>query len=504
MTFASNFSLRQIQGYVGRVALAASLSILTVAIPAVASPTQDCDEFRSLIIGFAVALPEKVTVYKPGRMEIAKYVFPVNFYRWESPDDNVDIIIGEGTNNLEYPEYTKLFLSSHRELFREVREKLNGRLIQEEPWAVDGHPGWRLVEEFPRGAREVRVFLIGRRFYMVNLTVAGRNFTERHKRILDSFRRLTREDMKAEQERLIDWATPPPFPQETPTDRPRPDAEEQNLRDSVQRVYTDEVAFFDPIKSSSRQLVSRQEFDREGYLLTEIQFSGIFPSIVTRYGYRNGSRVFRRADGFDIFKPPPCAESSLTQRKPRNQLYTMSYKHDKNGKLEELRISSDDGVTERYAYEKNQQRLQTQFSRGSGGRKSLVQWKSEVELDAEGNAVSEKKTQYYETRDDVYPRFAEQVNVHDVISQSTKGPVLSTTGNPYPPPLSVRDVAKNPNRTVRTTETRAVTKEGNSSHYEYTYEYDSHHNWIKRTTYVVTEIGRAPIKETYRTIVYYQ
>src|SRR5260370_41167839 len=81
--------------------------------------------------------------------------------------------------------------------------------------------------------------------------------------------------------------------------------------------------------------------------------------------------------------------------------------------------------------------------------------------------------------------------------------------NGNPPGPSIGAVIANPNLTVRASESgnEDITRKGNEVTYRYSYEYDSHHNWTKRTMSLVKKTDQSttlvPIKITYRAIAYY-
>src|SRR5712672_4611740 len=75
---------------------------------------QSANQFRTVFGRFAINLPVKYSQFEFVNFEIAKYKFPVRLYRWQFEHEVFTLTVGEGTNNLEQPEYTKLFLDDLR------------------------------------------------------------------------------------------------------------------------------------------------------------------------------------------------------------------------------------------------------------------------------------------------------------------------------------------------------------------------------------------------------
>src|SRR5947209_5466168 len=97
-----------------------------VCILSLVARAQESGEFRTVFGGFGVKLPEKYSEYKPASFEIANYRFPTRIYRWNFEHAVFTISSGEGANDLEKPECTKLFLDDLRRQYADVPLKQNG------------------------------------------------------------------------------------------------------------------------------------------------------------------------------------------------------------------------------------------------------------------------------------------------------------------------------------------------------------------------------------------
>ncbi len=123
----------------------AIFTFVLVGLPAslvLTARAQPANEFRTVFGGFAVKLPEKYSEYKPASLNIANYKFPTRIYRWNFEHAIFSIGSGEGANDLEKPEYTKLFVEDLRNQYAEIPLKQNGVIIDEGAWSFEGHPGW--------------------------------------------------------------------------------------------------------------------------------------------------------------------------------------------------------------------------------------------------------------------------------------------------------------------------------------------------------------------------
>jgi hypothetical protein len=474
---------------------------------------QPANEFRTVFGGFAVKLPEKYSEYKPASLNIANYKFPTRIYRWNFEHAIFSIGSGEGANDLEKPEYTKLFVEDLRNQYAEIPLKQNGVIIDEGAWSFEGHPGWQMVERHNGMVVNLRFFVIGTRFYTISVAVTDNlGVSETRQNILDSFRLLTAAELTEEKERLIRTFAPPPLPQQPAIKRPLSDAQEDNLQGAVKSVYVEEGKFLGRPQPITRYPRVREEFDQTGYLVSKIEYIDFLPYKAYSYGYVDGTRAYL------LSERPSLAEQAVstgpkTPQPP--QLFKVERKYNKNGLLEELKASAEKPKVEQvYSYREKAGTREIAFSERSRFANSVSpQWKSTVELDKNGNPITETRAEY--------ARFAistggqlisteKQVNSYSVVSDAIRGEtMISPNGTTRPP--SVAEVSKNPNmtqRVIQSVDSGAPTP-ATESMYSYTYEYDSHGNWIKRVQSLLKKADKStaaltvPLTVTYRTITYY-
>jgi hypothetical protein len=469
---------------------------------------QQPDQFRTVFAGFSINLPANYSEYKFASTEIARYKFPARMYRWNSDHDAFTIYVGEGTNDLEKPEYTKLFFDDLRNQHLQHSQKENGVIIDDAPWSFEGHPGWQLLRRYGDVVLAVRSFVIGYRFYAINLSVFdGQGVNETRQKILDSFHLLSIEEIAEEKERLIKSFAPPALPQQPTAKRPLSDAEEENLHGSVKRVYVEEADYLGKPKPGAKHPRLREDFDREGYLVAKVQYRNFVPYRLLSYGYVDGNRAYL------LHEPVMVEQLASSSPKPAQtpQLFKLEYRYGKNGKLEELKVLGDKGVVEKYSYQNKPNQLEIAFSARIPNAKELsVNWKSILQLDKDGNAITETKMDYVAAISVLTANsisVEKQVDSYAVVSNAIRGEsVIPANGAAKAP--SVGDVARNPNMTQRVIEpTGSSAPLAVESSYSYEYEYDSQGNWITRSQSLVKTVNKmktaAPIKVTYRTITYY-
>jgi len=471
---------------------------------------QESGEFRTVFGGFGVKLPNKYSEYKPALLQIANYKFPTRIYHWNFEHEIFTISSGEGTNDLEKPEYAKLFLDDFRRQYAGTSLKQNGVIIDESKWSYEGHPGWQMVERHNGIVVNLRFFVIGDRFYSISVAVNdGLGINEARQNILDSFHLLLPAEYAEEKERLIQTFSPPPLPQQPAIKRPVSDAQEENLRGNVKRVYTEEGEFLgrpEPITIYPR---TREDFDQNGYLVSKIQFLDFMPYKAFSFGYVDGARAY-------LLTERPSLVEQVFSTGPKTpqppQLYKVEYKYGKTGQLEEVRASAEKGKLEQvYSYHDKTDRREIGFKeRGRFDPEISLRWKSVIQLDKDGNTTGETRTEYVTSPTGRSITLEKQIDSYSIVADAIRGQaMISPNGNTKPP--SVADVVKNPNLTQSVTQPTGETgsRPMIESTYSYTYDFDSHGNWIKRIQSLIKKADRStavvPVRVTvtYRKITYY-
>lgn len=259
-----------------------------------AAQAQDAEVFRSLLSQFAINLPVKGSEFNSLVAVVADYPFPVRQYRWKAKDETITILAGSGQNDLEVPEYTKLFLDDFKAQQELKRTKSGWTNIASEPTTFDGHPGWRFVEQSNGSLIDSKVLLVRYWFFVITLTTnsSQTELTDRQKQTLASFRILSTSELAEAVEEIVDSIDPGAMSQGPVTGQTLSDAREDNLRDNVKQVLIEESKNFGPRRPGDRFPTTRTDYDPQGYMIKRVDYVSRLPVTVTRYGYENGSRVF--------------------------------------------------------------------------------------------------------------------------------------------------------------------------------------------------------------------
>jgi hypothetical protein len=492
-----------------------SLALAGLPVFLILTRAQQVNEFRTIFGGFAIKLPEKYSEYKPASFKIADYSFPARIYRWNFEHEIFSISTGEGTNDLEKPEYTKLFLDDLRKQYADARLKQNGTIIDEGAWSFEGHPGWQMVERHAGLVVNLRFFVIGTRFYTISVAVNDNlGVNEARQNTLDSFRLLTATEVAEEKERLIQTFAPPALPQQPAINRPMSDAQEDNLRGPVKSIYVEEEQYLGKAQPLTRFPRLREQFDQNGYLVSKIEYLDFLPYKAYSYGYADGARAYIVSERPSLEEQAAFALLKKVQPPPP-QLFKVERRYDKAGWLAEVKASTDKPKIEQvYSYkEKNGTREITFSERDRFARDISTKWKSTVQLDSNGNPIAETRIDYAPfviTAGGQLISTEKQVNSHEVVGDAIRGEtMISPNGTTRPP--SVAEVNKNPNLTQRVIQSTNADapKVGSESTYSYTYEFDSHGNWTRRVQNLVKKADKStaavtvPLTVTYRTITYY-
>lgn len=469
---------------------------------------QQPEQFRTAFGGFGVNLPQKYSEYKSASLDVANYRFPVRVYRWKSDRDSFTITAGEGANDLEKPEYTKLFLDDFRRQYAELSAKQNGVIISEGPWSHEGHPGWQIVERRDSTAINLRFFVIRYRFYTISVAASdGEGINETRQNILNSFHLLSPAEIAAEKERLIESFAPSPLPQQPAITRPLSDAQEQNLRGKVKRVYVEAADYLGRPQPISRHPRTREDFDQNGYLISRIEYLDFMPYKAFSFGYTNGTRAYLLSERSSLLEQS-VATGPATPQAP--ELYEEEHKFGKTGLLEEVKVSGEKGkVQQIYSYQDKEGRREIAFrEKNRYARNISLQWKSVIELDKDGNPASETTVEYFDSPTGKVTSTERQVDTHAVVTNAIRGEtIISPNGTGRPP--SVAEIAKNPNMTTRVYQPSdaGTPQRRTETRYTYSYEYDAQGNWTKRVQYLMKKSDKSytavPMTVTYRTITYY-
>ena len=423
------------------------------------------EEFVSVLGRFGIMLPTNYAEFKTNLdLTVGENKFYGAMYRWALASDQA--VISYATGSLDLEAKADVYLPAFRDDY--IKKTTQGSVIGEKKTSLAGHPGLIFVVDSSVGRTMAWTYLIRNRFYLMSLTLNDAAKTEEHVKLLSTFRLLTRKDLEPRYAQLISELTPTPLAPEAAIDRPTTDAQDVALKGKVKQVVTESERYFGDVLFDDRDVLSVEDFDERGNLTRSVQYAGDLPRAVRAYGYKKGERVFRemrRLPNIVLASDSKDRKDHITKApEPEAKDFKIKYKHDRDGKLLELRVVREDGKEyESFVYNPKNKTIEHTFDSAYGffgGDFNFEQNKKTSTLDANGNSIEDA----YRVRDGATP-----ISRYD--------------GDKY----------------IQSYEPRYKTEK-----VKHEYELDDHGNWIKRKTFALKDKGPVPTLVTYRTITYYQ
>jgi hypothetical protein len=488
-----------------RLALRLVWILLIFVVAACSGFAQASDEFQSVPGGFGIKLPS-CSQAEGFRFDALGQMYLGTAYFWDRPRGIFTITFGDRKTSLNEPENAHAFLADWRNKYIEQRLKANGKIIAEGSITLEGQSGYEVTEEHQGYLVFVRVLFLRNRFYTLSTSVdpKQREFINANKQALASFRFLTFEEILIRRDKLADNFAPAALPQDSVTPKEKSDAEDENLSGRVKSVFTEEDVTDDGTLSGTKTPWELDTFDSQGNLVSKVGYYGGLPLTVWNYGYLDGHRAFRKT-----ISKSATATQCRKEADPKGiteSVRSLQFKYDSGGQPSEMKIFQEQGrLEEEYIYKKSGLTRETDYTGSftNRGYSYTNRWKSVVTLDGRGNPIEEARTAYTQhSRTDYYVEERTTAQ-RDMIT----GTVISDPTRDSP--VSTGALLANPNKPVRVIqpmERTSLAKTG-ENHYEYTYKYDSHGNWIERITAKVVKTKSGNVeqttKATYRTITYY-
>jgi len=437
---------------------------------ATASAQTDGQEFVSISHQFAIKLPAGYE-YKPFvPIKIGDQSYSIEIYKWNTAAGLITVGCMNGNRDLEQPEQSKRFLGDFRKLVLS-RITNTARVVDEGSASLDSHPGLQFVVENSGVITAFRIFIVRNRFYMLTLVTepSQRDASPSGEEIVLSFRLVPRSEAVAARDRNLSSLSWSPLPSDPSSSRPRTDAEDANLKGRVRQVMIEHEYIYDRTLSDTRYSEEMKEYSEKGYLDREVRFSSESPISITTFGHANGTLTAKKVL---IGQGGNGRTVGLSATAPREQQIVREnkFKYREDGRLGEITIFENGEMIQRsiLSYSANKRETETwEYFRVLRARTESRSKLTEI-LDSNGNPLETTASKYQSAGDPMAP------------------------GGRYEQKVSEEKC-------------------------EYTYEFDSHGNWIKRTkflrtfakvrgTTVYTETVKEPVPSlvTYRTITYYQ
>jgi len=182
-------------------------------------------------------------------------------------------------------------------------------------------------------------------------------------------------------------ATPSALPQTPTHDRPRTDAQDENLKGKVKSL----VEYEKGASPATRKVSKEEYFDESGFFVRDVEYLSYYPEEVTVWGYIGGARVSKSnivayAEGERPTMDLDTGAVVVGDASPGDERYTIKhvYKYDEQGRLIEHWYYRNNGAVsshETYRYEGSRR---TQIDYGYDG----AEWGRTIDvLDGKGNVV---------------------------------------------------------------------------------------------------------------------
>ncbi|MDX6692602.1 MAG: hypothetical protein QOF02_205 [Blastocatellia bacterium] len=353
------------------------------------SAAPEAATFISLDGRFTIALPSVVSAQKPLKAQTAVGQIEGQTFVWST---------ARGRFSVTYIDYPKqladkakpLLLDELREELVNIAGKSEGSFKGEREMSISGHAGRELRAEFPDETLLAWAFFEQGRLYKLSATMpnAEPQREAEVRRILDSFKLLSTEQLDAIRYRKIAEAEPPPLPQSPVAKKLTSDAADDGLKGKVKIVLMESESVYD-LGPGHFKPWSAAYYNERGNLTKRVSsnYRGDLSRLIV-YGYLDGQRASLSKSIRHEYDPPsplPAPGSPAPRRDPR---YTYKYKHkyDERGRLAETLFYGNDGKLQRrdaYTYTNDRKEWLIYNQDGS------LHQKYSYTLDRDGNIVEE-------------------------------------------------------------------------------------------------------------------
>jgi hypothetical protein len=432
-----------------------SLALIIAIIVAMISPSLQtppsvvgASTFVSLEGRFSISLPDRhgfsgLTVPTPAGTAKG------DMYQWFTKEAGFGVGYADAAQSLDDPDAAKQFFNGATDVFKKLVAANSGNVAGVKQITLDKYPGIEQRADLFTGAIIQRTYIASRRIY--ELVAVMKNTQRVYESVavgvLDSFKILSEAEVANRSKQEAAKAEPSPLPQTPVAERAGSDASDEGLRGRVKSVLTESQDLSGTWSIQTRKRNSLESYNEKGNITREerYDYKGNL-SEVTVYGYIDGRRVSASKMVEHEYNPPP------------------------------MRIEPAPGAA-----------VKTSDNRYG--------WRYEFKYDDQ-KRLTEKT--YFQSNGDVWLRY-----VYKYTGKQQEELVYAEDGSLNQRYLLIFDDKGN---TVEKTsfDTRTGAVEWRQS---YTYEFDSHGNWTRRTaSKIVTKDGRElrePSSVYYRTITYY-
>ena len=415
-----------------------------------AKPKQEVtNTFTSLEGRFSIDLPAGKYGYRGLTIPTPFGTAKGDAYFWRLDEGSFVAGHADASVPVDSPETANKVFAGLREQIKKLAVENNGNLREDKPIQLGKYPGVEQRIDLFTGIIVQRTYLVGRRMYQVSLILRTeqREFEAAAFRILDSFKVINEADMSRRVSEDAKKAEPAPLPQEPVSQRAGTDASDDGMHGPVKSVLEESQDLSGTWSVQTRKHDSFVEYNEKGNRLRRegYDYKGNLYDI-TVYGYVDGARVSTSKTITKEYNPPPMAVAATPGNAAKK---------------------SDPRYQTRYEFKYDEQKRLIEHRLLHSNRELFLRY-----------VYNYKDNQLEEL---VYSEDG-ALNQRYLFTLDPKGNEIDRTS------FDVRDNLP-------------------SATYSYTYEFDSHGNWTKRTvSKQVTGDGQRqmePQSVDFRTITYW-
>jgi hypothetical protein len=355
------------------------------------------ENFVSADGGFAIDLPKLSTLKEDIQQDYGDWYSRGETIKWQSDDSEPSFIVSYAEfepTSMDFNQPRKKIsqklktgqLNAFGKLFAE-QAKSDSAMFRESQYSLNGNIGkeWHII--FSTHTSIVRVFFVKNTYYFVAARFPKSEDEDKMRKIIDSFRLLTRQEIIDIKVKL---AEPKPLPQSPVSDKPFSDAHDENLKGKVKSIVEEyqETPKSKPVKSSESY------YNNQGNLIRSVIYDLGHPDSIEVWGYVDKNRVsnYRTTNiHFDDDSPTlsigaqidPNAKNLIPDERFDTK-YTYKY-NDKEQLVEKTEYYNDGRISsiETYTYKGNQrEKLRKNISFKSSSKSSQI-------FDTNGDLIKE-------------------------------------------------------------------------------------------------------------------
>jgi hypothetical protein len=270
--------------------------------------------FVSLDAKFTIALPKGMHGFRPLVFNTAAGRAAGDAYEWRMKEGTFIAGYVEAPHPLDGPEMSREVFESIRTGMDSWSQSKNGKLVAHRQFDLDGHPALELKLEFPDRLAWQRYCLVSRRLFEVSLSMKTEQYATEALalKVLDSFKVPADNEIVEARKGQAAEAEPSPLPQTLVAARLGTDASDDGLHGKVKTVLEESEDLSGRWSVQGRMRDGMDYYDERGNLTRResYDYKGNLSEIMI-FGYLDGMRVSSRKSIRHEYNPPPMMMPSV-------------------------------------------------------------------------------------------------------------------------------------------------------------------------------------------------